>query len=65
MLCNVSSISVIAGLEVELEHCTIENTNNSVTLTPIGEALKKLMGHIAFGACVGGCVRGSPFLYLL
>ena len=20
--------------------------------------LKKLMGHIAFGACVGGCVRG-------
>ena len=31
--------------------------------------LKKLMGHIAFGACVGGCVRacvgGSHFLYLL
>ena len=20
--------------------------------------LKKLIGHIAFGACVGGCVRG-------
>ena len=20
--------------------------------------LKKLMGHIAFGACLGGCVRG-------
>ena len=31
--------------------------------------LKKLMGHIAFGACVGawvrGWVRGSQFLYLL
>ena len=31
--------------------------------------LKKLMGHIAFGACVGACVRacvgGSHFLYLL
>ena len=31
--------------------------------------LKKLMGHIAFGACVGacvgGCVRVSHFLYLL
>ena len=27
--------------------------------------LKKLMGHIAFGACVGGCVGGSHFLYLL
>ena len=31
--------------------------------------LKKLMGHIAFGACVSGCVgawvRGSHFLYLL
>ena len=31
--------------------------------------LKKLMGHIAFGACVGGCVRGwvlgSHFLYRL
>ena len=31
--------------------------------------LKKLMGHIAFGACVraclGACVRASHFLYLL
>ena len=31
--------------------------------------LKKLMGHIAFGAygggCVGACVGGSHFLYLL
>ena len=24
----------------------------------IPPTLKKLMGHIAFGACVGGCVRG-------
>ena len=27
--------------------------------------LKKLMGHIAFGACVRGCMGGSHFLYLL
>ena len=27
--------------------------------------LKKLMGHIAFGACVGACVGRSHFLYLL
>ena len=27
--------------------------------------LKKLMGHIAFGVCVSGCVGGSHFLYLL
>ena len=27
--------------------------------------LKKLMGHIAFGAWVRACVGGSHFLYLL
>ena len=27
--------------------------------------LKKLMGHIAFGASVSAWVRGSHFLYLL
>ena len=27
--------------------------------------LKKLMGHIAFGACVGALVGVSHFLYLL
>ena len=26
--------------------------------------LKKLMGHIAFGACVGGCVRGWVTLFV-
>ena len=35
---------------------------NKVVMPP---TLKKLMGHIAFGACVGGCVGGSHFLYLL
>ena len=27
--------------------------------------LKKLMGHIAFGAWVGGCVRGCVTLFAL
>ena len=27
--------------------------------------LKRLMGHIAFGASVSGCVGASHFLYLL
>ena len=27
--------------------------------------LKKLMGHIAFGACMGACVHASHFLYPL
>ena len=26
--------------------------------------LKKLMGHIAFGACVGGCVRAWVTLFV-
>ena len=26
--------------------------------------LKKLMGHIAFGACVGACVRGWVTLFV-
>ena len=26
---------------------------------------EKVDGHIAFGACVGACVHGSHFLYLL
>ena len=26
--------------------------------------LKKLMGHIAFGACVGGCVGGWVTLFV-
>ena len=38
--------SVIAGLEVEMEHCTIENTNNSVNLTPVGESLCSVNGNL-------------------
>ena len=30
-------------------------TNQNVLIMP--PTLKKLMGHIAFGACVGACVR--------
>ena len=30
-----------------MEHCTIENINNSVTLTPIGEALCSVNGSLA------------------
>ena len=39
------SVAVIAG---SMKPCI-------VIMPP---TLKKLMGHIAFGACVGGCVRG-------
>ena len=37
---------MIAGLEVEMEHCTIENSSNSVALTPIGEALCSVNGSL-------------------
>ena len=33
----------------------------SVIMPP---TLKKLMGHIAFGACVGGCVGGWVTLFV-
>ena len=42
----------------------ISNAPISIIFMP--PTLKKLMGHIAFGACVlGACVGGSHFLYLL
>ena len=41
--------------------------NDGLGATTIGvimpPTLKKLMGHIAFGASVSGCVRASHFLY--
>ena len=54
--------------------CALVNSQVSVyrTIGPtlvMPPTLKKLMGHIAFGACVGAwvgaCVGGSHFLYLL
>ena len=42
--------------------CLLMFTCNCVVMPP---TLKKLMGHIAFGAWVRACVRGSHFLYLL
>ena len=35
-----------------------------VTLIIMPPTLKKLMGHIAFGACLGGCVRGWVTLFV-
>ena len=40
-------------------------TTSSVSDMIMPPTLKKLMGHIAFGACVSGCVGASHFLYLL
>ena len=37
----------------------------TVSLLFMPPTSKKLMGYIAFGACVSGCVGGSHFLYLL
>ena len=57
-------------IDIDSEHCEPVNYRER----PIGEydkslfmppTLKKLMGHIAFGACVSGCVGASHFLYLL
>lgn len=39
-------IIVIAGEEVEREHCTIENENSTVTLYPGEEALCCVNGNI-------------------
>ena len=43
-----------------MKHRNVYET--SIFMAP---TLKKLMGHIAFGASVSGCVRASHFLYLL
>ena len=37
---------MIAGLEVEKEHCSIENTSESVTLTPVSDALCSVNGSL-------------------
>ena len=45
---------------------TVPSSVNEALIMP--PTLKKLMGHIAFGACVGGWVRAwvyHTFLYLL
>ena len=48
------------------DRVTMEKTGLPLFMPP---TLKKLMGHIAFGACVRTCVRAwvraSHFLYLL
>ena len=36
------------------KHAIFEYSAACLVMPP---TLKKLMGHIAFGACVGGCVR--------
>ena len=42
--------------------CIIDNFYKVNIFMP--PTLKKLMGHIAFGACVGGCVRGWVTLFV-
>ena len=39
-------ITVIAGLEVESEHCTLENNNSCVTLIPTEGALCAVNGNL-------------------
>ena len=58
------------GLYEDLTKIICELSSNMHLIMP--PTLKKLMGLIAFGACVGGCVHGCvgawvghTFLYLL
>ena len=50
-----------------LQHDDLQSDSQMTALAGLimPPTLKKLMGHIAFGAWVRACVRGSHFLYLL
>ena len=41
-----------------------KNYNKVHVVIIMPPTLKKLMGHIAFGACVGGCVRACITLFV-
>ena len=56
-------IGTMVSMATESSHMVIMEKTVSPLFMPL--TLKKLMGHIAFGACVGACVGGSHFLYLL
>ena len=62
-------VVVIPGHNLGNSQVSVNRTSGPTLVIFMPPTLKKLMGHIAFGACVGGCVRGwvrgSHFLYLL
>ena len=59
-------ICKISATVAKLNECGLIFSCSGLVMPP---TLKKLMGHIAFGACVGAwvgaCVGASHFLYLL
>ena len=44
--------------------CAIHLIKHVLWILVMPPTLKKLMGHIAFGACVGGCVRWWVTLFV-